>query len=122
MNEQEILDQWRAERAKRKRDVRECRRIASMALRSECDGWACQLERLLEFLTSGAYGQAPIIEFARLTRRMNRPAWLFNTAIAEEFGIHESDARRVWRMLSDADKAQAQTLCDAALAQIDEEN
>ena len=119
MNEQEILEQWRAERARRKRDVRECRRVAGVALRSELGDWSCQLQRSLEFLASGAFGQAPLIEFARLTRRMNRRAWMFNTAIAEEFRLNETDARRVWRMLSDADKDAANVLCDAALAQMD---
>lgn len=113
-----ILNNWRAIRARRTRSIHEVRRIAPLLL--SIHGWETrsELECSLQLLTTGLYGRAPMIEFARMTRRMNRVAWLFNTAVAEGFQVHDSDARRIWRALSDADKAKAHELCEQALAQM----
>jgi len=53
----------------------------------------------VNFLVNGDYGAGAKFSFERLTKRMNRRAWLFNTVAVIEYGTSIKYACEVWHSL-----------------------
>lgn len=54
----------------------------------------------VEHLLAGNYGAGAYYSFCKLSKRMNRAAWLFNTVAALEYRVPDIYARKVYKNLN----------------------
>lgn len=75
----------------------------------------------IEFLINGDYGAGSKFAFERLSKRMNRRAWLFNNVAVIEFGTSLKMACEVWNGLDTDLQAAINVELDKILTETDKE-
>jgi hypothetical protein len=88
------LDRFRGELKSKRSSISDVRELAG--------DWSNTSDRIVdaaEHITRGNFGFGAMLAFENLSTRMNRRAWLFNTAAVLELGLSQHHARALWRDL-----------------------
>lgn len=75
-----------------------------------------------DYLIAGHFGAGAYYAYRRLTHRMNRRAWLFNTCAALDWGCSQAFACTVWRDLPGAIRREINQKLDQLIAATDKDN
>jgi hypothetical protein len=118
MNEQFVMNELRIFH----KDIQEVEQLPLHERKSNRDRFKETLEQnvelfieRVEWLLNGSYGQGSYLAFERLTKRMNRRAWLFVTTACLEWHVPNQYARDVWNKLDTDLQAAINRMLDEAI-------
>lgn len=77
--------------------------------------------RSAEWLINGTYGAGPYFAFCSLSKRSNRPAWLFNYTAQLEYMTSNEHARKAWHELDKNTQESINSQLQAIIDAFDEE-
>ena len=74
-----------------------------------CKNFKFMLYDRVRWILDGNYGAGALLAYNRLTKRMNRKAWLFVTIARLEFNVSNRAARKLWSLLTNDDQISINT-------------